>query len=207
MFSSLTTLDLPTYARQGLAHNPQQQRQQQHLSKAQPVSVDVGTACVPHHDKLMKGLRARVERHVGYGGDDAYFVRRVHKVIGLGVADGVYEWQKQVRWRYGLKTANALFAVSRKSDDDNDDDDDDGGGGGGGGWVQGIDSSIYSRALMRYTSKAIEDGVTCPVRSLTRAWECVTSKQIKGSTTATIVIFEEDKVRTRLFFSFQNALS
>lgn len=156
------------------------------------LDVSAGAATVPHPEKTNKeGMRAVMQREWGYGGEDAYFVKKITKrLAGLGagpehgdgaaaaaeeiedthlafgVADGVYLW----RW-------------------------------------EGIDAGLYSRRLMGLASEAFADNegktktlenrwdswaaeTDRPEQLLGAAFDGVSAEKIKGSTTACVAVVD-----------------
>ena len=158
---------------------------------------DVGAATIPHQDKIKEGARAKMSKSFGYGGEDAYFVETKNNSksnnnnnnnnddddksarsteLSLGVADGVYMW----RWK-------------------------------------GVDAGLYSRALLREAAKTFlsssriggsksdasavsssdraspsEDlmSTSDPSYMLERAFQAVTEKNLKGSTTCVLLTLD-----------------
>lgn len=136
------------------------------------MDVSAAAATVPHVDKTKEGLRAVMQREWGYGGEDAYFVKKIKRNLtdaegngqdavhlAFGVADGVYMWRNI-----------------------------------------GVDAGLYSRRLMGLASEvfASDDGknleshddVVHPEQLLAMAFEGVTDEKIKGSTTACIATID-----------------
>lgn len=63
----------------------------------QPLVVQASAIAVPHPEKVNGGAGKAVnKRKTGWGGEDAYFYTcGQHGLIGMGVADGVYQWREQ----------------------------------------------------------------------------------------------------------------
>ena len=145
------------------------------------LQIVTGVACVPHADKTMEGMKAKMQREYGFAGEDAYFVKRRDVVrtepekgdkknkpttdsfVAFGVADGVFMWRKI-----------------------------------------GIDAGMFSRRLMGVASEVFggetgeetleSDGeakkIGAPEQLLSAAYAGVTSENIKGSTTACIATID-----------------
>ncbi|KAK9837982.1 hypothetical protein WJX74_008994 [Apatococcus lobatus] len=62
----------------------------------QPLSVHASGMSVAHPEKAKDpNARAVNRKHLGWGGEDAYFYDSRPGISGLGVADGVYMWKEQ----------------------------------------------------------------------------------------------------------------
>jgi protein phosphatase PTC7 len=57
-----------------------------------PFAVQMGGYCFPHPDKVRDGEKGVVKKHLGHGGEDAFFGDGTSFV---GVADGIYEWRSK----------------------------------------------------------------------------------------------------------------